>query len=150
MPPNREGRLSRVSRHPSPVAEPLHVLLTGGAGFIGSHLVDLLLERPEIDVTVLDKLTYAGSLDNLAGHRHDDRFRFVRGDVAEPEAVRGLVRGSDRVIHAAAESTRSTWSSATSATAGATLSVTRPTSGGICRREARGCSRIICLHRMTQ
>ncbi|HJS26084.1 MAG TPA: NAD-dependent epimerase/dehydratase family protein, partial [Actinomycetota bacterium] len=42
------------------------ILVTGGAGFIGSHLVDLLLERPQADVTVLDKLTYAGTRLNLA------------------------------------------------------------------------------------
>jgi len=44
------------------------IIVTGGAGFIGSHLVDLLLERPNTDVTVLDKLTYAGTRRNLA-HR---------------------------------------------------------------------------------
>jgi dTDP-glucose 4,6-dehydratase len=80
-----------------------HVLVTGGAGFIGSHLVDALLARPDTRVTVLDKLTYAGSMDNLAGHEGEDRFRFVRGDVADPSAVGPLVAGSDRVLHAAAE-----------------------------------------------
>ncbi|HZD17611.1 MAG TPA: dTDP-glucose 4,6-dehydratase [Actinomycetota bacterium] len=79
-------------------------LVTGGAGFIGSHLVDLLLERPGAEVTVLDKLTYAGTRANLAHHQPEPRFAFVRGDVADPGTVAPLVEGSDRVIHAAAES----------------------------------------------
>jgi dTDP-glucose 4,6-dehydratase len=81
-----------------------HVLVTGGAGFVGSHLVDLLLERPDTRVTVLDKLTYAGTLLNLAAHEGDPRLRFVRGDVTDPDVVRELVREADRVVHAAAES----------------------------------------------
>jgi dTDP-glucose 4,6-dehydratase len=80
------------------------VLVTGGAGFIGSHLVDLLLERSGTDVTVLDKLTYAGTRSNLAHHDGDPRFRFARGDVAEPSDVAPLVEWADRVVHAAAES----------------------------------------------
>lgn len=84
--------------------ERLHVLVTGGAGFIGSHLVDLMLERPDTHVTVLDKLTYAGTLLNLAAHQHDPRFRFVRADVADPDVVEPLVREADHVVHAAAES----------------------------------------------
>src|SRR2546429_9853104 len=83
--------------------ERLHVLITGGAGFIGSHLVDLMLERPATHVTVLDKLTYAGTLLNLAAHEHDPRFRFVRADVADPDIAEPLVREADRVVHAAAE-----------------------------------------------
>jgi dTDP-glucose 4,6-dehydratase len=82
----------------------VNVLVTGGAGFIGSHLVDLLLERPNMRVTVLDKLTYAGTELNLAAHDGDPRFRFVRGDVADPTVVEPLVAGADRVVHAAAES----------------------------------------------
>ena len=81
-----------------------HVLVTGGAGFIGSHLVDLLLARPDARVTVLDKLTYAGSLENLAEHEGDERFRFVRGDITDAGVVGALVAEVDRVIHAAAES----------------------------------------------
>src|SRR5712691_13269867 len=81
-----------------------HVLVTGGAGFIGSHLVDMLLERPGWRVTVLDKLTYAGDLANLDAHRDEPRFRFIRGDVADPSAVAPLVVAADRVVHAAAES----------------------------------------------
>ncbi len=87
-----------------PRGESLHVLVTGGAGFIGSHLVDQLLERPGMRVTVLDKLTYAGDLSNLEAHRDDPRFGFVRGDVADPAAVAPLVVAADRVVHAAAES----------------------------------------------
>ena len=80
------------------------VLVTGGAGFIGSHLVDLLLERGSTDVVVLDKLTYAGSRSNLAHHEGDPRFRFVLGDVADPDVVEPLVADATRVVHAAAES----------------------------------------------
>ena len=80
------------------------ILVTGGAGFIGSHLVDLLLERAGVEVAVLDRLTYAGDLANLDRHREDPRLRFVRGDVVDPPAVEPLVRESDHVIHAAAES----------------------------------------------
>ena len=80
-----------------------HVLVTGGAGFIGSHLVDGLLADPGTRVTVLDKLTYAGSRANLAAHEGDDRFRFVQGDVADAVLVGSLVAEADRVVHAAAE-----------------------------------------------
>jgi dTDP-glucose 4,6-dehydratase len=80
-----------------------HVLVTGGAGFIGSHLVDALIGR-DTRVTVLDKLTYAGTLANLQGHATDDRLAFVRGDVADVDTVAPLIAGVDRVIHAAAES----------------------------------------------
>ena len=80
-----------------------HVLVTGGAGFIGSYLVDALLEHPDARVTVLDKLTYAGSKANLAQHDGDDRLRFVQGDVADPSVVAPVVAEVSRVIHAAAE-----------------------------------------------
>jgi dTDP-glucose 4,6-dehydratase len=81
-----------------------HVLVTGGAGFIGSHLVDALIARRDLRITVLDKLTYAGSIENLHGLDGDDGFDLVRGDVAEPDDVEPFVRMADRVIHAAAES----------------------------------------------
>ena len=80
-----------------------NVLVTGGAGFIGSHLVDALLAEGISGVTVLDKLTYAGSRENLADHEGDDRMRFVHGDVADPSVVGPLVAQADRVVHAAAE-----------------------------------------------
>ena len=85
------------------MTDPSRVLVTGGAGFIGSHLVDLLLEG-NARVTVLDKLTYAGTRENLRNHERDGRFRFVLGDVADPSLVEPLVAEADHVIHAAAES----------------------------------------------
>jgi dTDP-glucose 4,6-dehydratase len=85
------------------VSAPVRVLVTGGAGFIGSHLVDALLERPDVEVTILDALTYAGTETNLRDHDADPRFRFVQGDVADAGAVDSLVHSADRVVHAAAE-----------------------------------------------
>ncbi|MFB3737618.1 MAG: dTDP-glucose 4,6-dehydratase [Candidatus Velamenicoccus archaeovorus] len=87
----------------SPAAEPTHVLVTGGAGFIGSHLVDRLLEEPQRRVTVLDRLSTGGRRENLARHEGDPRFRFVLGDVNDPTIVDGLVREVDAVVHCAAE-----------------------------------------------
>ena len=81
-----------------------HVLVTGGAGFIGSHLVDELMARPSTRVTVLDRLSQGGARQNLAAHEDDPRFTFVVGDVADAELVARLVSDADAVVHAAAES----------------------------------------------
>jgi dTDP-glucose 4,6-dehydratase len=81
-----------------------HVLVTGGAGFIGSHLVDALLAEPDAHVTVLDRLSAGGSLANLEQHEGDARLEFVRGDVRDAAIVGPLVAAADRVIHAAAQS----------------------------------------------
>jgi dTDP-glucose 4,6-dehydratase len=81
-----------------------NVLVTGGAGFIGSHLVDALLERASTTVTVLDLLSTGGSRANLEAHGGDPRLRFVHGDVADAALVDDLVSKSDAVVHAAAES----------------------------------------------
>jgi dTDP-glucose 4,6-dehydratase len=86
------------------MASERHVLVTGGAGFIGSHLVDALLERPGTRVTVLDRLSTGGSRMNLAHHDGDARLTFVRGDVNDRALVGELVSGVDAVVHAAAES----------------------------------------------
>ncbi len=80
------------------------ILVTGGAGFIGSNFVLYALERwPETPVVVLDKLTYAGNLENLKVARDNPRFTFVRGDIADEEAVRRAMAGCDVVINFAAE-----------------------------------------------
>lgn len=79
------------------------ILVTGGAGFIGSNFVHHLVERTEHDVTVLDKMTYAADEDSLAG-LPEDRVRLVRGDVADADVVGDLVAEADAVVHYAAES----------------------------------------------
>ena len=82
----------------------MKVVITGGAGFIGWNFVRYMLERyPDYDIVVVDKLTYAGNLSNLAGVLQNPRFHFVRLDVCDP-AVLEVVKGSDAVVHMAAES----------------------------------------------
>lgn len=83
----------------------MKVLVTGGAGFIGSNLVRLLLaEAPDLEITNLDKLTYAGNLENLADVADGPRYRFVQADVADAPAVeRVFAGGFDAVLHLAAE-----------------------------------------------
>ncbi|HYS08120.1 MAG TPA: dTDP-glucose 4,6-dehydratase [Myxococcales bacterium] len=83
------------------------VLVTGGAGFIGSNLVRLLqMERPDWTVVNLDKLTYAGNAESIAPLRTDPRHVFVRGDIANAELVEHLIRnhGVDAILNLAAES----------------------------------------------
>ena len=80
------------------------MLVTGGAGFIGSHLVDVLLAEPDTHVAVLDRLSAGGSLANLEQHDGDARLTFVRGDVCDAATVGPLVAAADRVVHAAAQS----------------------------------------------
>lgn len=82
----------------------LRVLVTGGAGFIGSNFVRYLLRKPEYRVRVLDKLTYAGNLDNFPpSFWKNPRFEFVRGDVCDREVVRKALRGCDAVVNLVAE-----------------------------------------------
>ncbi len=86
-----------------------HLLVTGGAGFIGSELVRRILGRGDgTRITVLDKLTYAGNRANLAAVESDPeqraRFTFVHGDIADPEIVGALVAEADAVVNVAAES----------------------------------------------
>ncbi len=82
----------------------MKLLITGGAGFIGSNFVHhMLREHPENRVVVLDKLTYAGNLRNLEGALKNPRFEFVRMDICDP-AVADVVAGCDAVVHMAAES----------------------------------------------
>jgi dTDP-glucose 4,6-dehydratase len=82
----------------------MRLLVAGGAGFIGSNFVrHRLAAHPDDSVRVLDKLTYAGRRENLAG-LPDDRLEFVEGDIADRDAARAAVEGCDAVVNFAAES----------------------------------------------
>ena len=84
---------------------PRHLLVTGGAGFIGSNFVRQVLARDAaLRVTVLDKLTYAGNLANLADLADNPRYAFVRGDIGDPAIVDRLAAEADAIVNFAAES----------------------------------------------
>jgi len=81
------------------------ILVTGGAGFIGSNFVRYILsERPDWQVRVLDKLTYAGRLENLADVWDESRLRFFKGDICNAEVVAEAMQGCTHVFNFAAES----------------------------------------------
>ena len=83
----------------------MKLLITGGAGFIGSNFIHhLMAEQPDWSVVNLDKLTYAGNLANLSSLASAARYRFVRADICDGAAVLAAMRGCDAVIHFAAES----------------------------------------------
>src|ERR671933_1419669 len=87
----------------------MKLLVTGAAGFIGSHYVRTLLSGgyagyEDAEVTVFDKLTYAGNLANLAPVADDPRYRFVQGDICVPADLDAALPGHDVVVHFAAES----------------------------------------------
>ncbi|MCL2541973.1 MAG: dTDP-glucose 4,6-dehydratase [Nocardioidaceae bacterium] len=79
------------------------ILVTGGAGFIGSNFVHHLVDRTDAEVVVLDKMTYAASRDSIAG-LPTDRVRLVEGDIADEAVVEPLAAEADAVVHYAAES----------------------------------------------
>ena len=80
------------------------LFVTGGAGFIGSNYVAWILANSDDDVTVFDALTYAGNTDNLRPFEGDPRFRFVKGDITDRDAVAEALPGHDQIVHFAAES----------------------------------------------
>lgn len=85
--------------------EPKKIMVTGGCGFIGCNFVRYVLGRyPGAEVVNLDALTYAGSPANLRDVESDPRYTFVKGDVADPDAVKSAMEGADAVVHFAAES----------------------------------------------
>ena len=84
----------------------MKILVTGGAGFIGSAFVRMLVNETGHRVVNLDKLTYAGNLENLTSIENSDRYRFVEGDICEQDFVETLVEQDkpDAIVHFAAES----------------------------------------------
>ena len=84
--------------------EPKNIIVTGGCGFIGSNFVHhVVREHPGVHVTVLDKLTYAGNPENIAG-LPEDRVELVVGDICDAELLERIVPGHDAIVHYAAES----------------------------------------------
>lgn len=80
------------------------ILVTGGCGFIGSNFILYMLTRyPEYEIVNLDKLTYAGNLDNLKSVEKDKRYKFIHGDICDREVVEEAMGGVDVVCHFAAE-----------------------------------------------
>jgi dTDP-glucose 4,6-dehydratase len=81
------------------------IFVTGGAGFIGSHLVDRLVSCDDVErVTVLDALTYAGDRRNLTDAAASGKLRFIHGDIRDHDVVSAVLPGHDWVVHLAAES----------------------------------------------
>lgn len=90
--------------HMTEAFTPKNIIVTGGCGFIGSNFVHYVVENhPEVHVTVLDALTYAGSLDNIKG-LPEDRVDFVHGNICDAELLDKIVPGHDAIVHYAAES----------------------------------------------
>jgi dTDP-glucose 4,6-dehydratase len=82
----------------------MRIVVTGGAGFIGSNFVrHLLAAHAGDEVVVLDKLTYAGNLDNLRDVADDQRYTFVQGDICDPTIVDQVAAGADAIVNFAAE-----------------------------------------------
>jgi dTDP-glucose 4,6-dehydratase len=83
---------------------PRKLLVTGGAGFIGSNFTRYMLgAHDDVDIVVLDKLTYAGNLDNLKEVEDNPRYRFIRGDICEAKVVEEAAAGRDCIVNFAAE-----------------------------------------------
>lgn len=82
----------------------MKILVTGGAGFIGANFIHWVLKNRDWEIINLDKLTYAGNLENLKGIEDNSRYEFVQGDVCDPKLVNALMKKVDYVVHFAAES----------------------------------------------
>lgn len=83
----------------------MKLLVTGGAGFIGSNFIHYWLKNhPEDEIVNFDKLTYAGNLENLRDVENNSKYKFIKGDICDAVAVDGAMSGVDAVVHFAAES----------------------------------------------
>ena len=92
------------SKFMADIFEPKNIIVTGGCGFIGSNFVHYVVSNhPDVHVTVLDKLTYAGRRENIAG-LPADRVELVVGDICDTDVLKRVVPGHDAIVHYAAES----------------------------------------------
>lgn len=83
----------------------MKILVTGGAGFIGSNFIIYMMERyPDYEIVNLDKLTYAGNLENLKSVENNPKYKFIKGDICDKNIVQKAMIGCDMVVHFAAES----------------------------------------------
>ncbi|HMA60433.1 MAG TPA: GDP-mannose 4,6-dehydratase, partial [Halanaerobiales bacterium] len=83
----------------------MKILVTGGAGFIGSNFIRYILKNKEIEIINLDKLTYAGNRENLTDIEDDNNYRFIKGDICNQSLVNKIVSDNvDIIINFAAES----------------------------------------------
>ncbi|MEK9181593.1 MAG: dTDP-glucose 4,6-dehydratase [Patescibacteria group bacterium] len=83
----------------------MKILVTGGAGFIGSNFILYIIEKyPDYEIVNLDKLTYAGNLENLRSVEKNPNYTFIHGDICDREIVKKAMTGCDTVVHFAAES----------------------------------------------
>ena len=83
----------------------MKLLVTGGCGFIGSNFIRHMLNKyPDYEIVNLDKLTYAGNLDNLLDLEDNPNYSFIQGDICDPQIVNKLMKSVDHVVHFAAES----------------------------------------------
>lgn len=83
----------------------MKILVTGGAGFIGSNFIIYMMNKyPAYEIVNLDKLTYAGNLENLKSVENNPKYTFIHGDICEKEIVKKSMTGCDLVVHFAAES----------------------------------------------
>lgn len=83
----------------------MKILVTGGAGFIGSNFIHYILKKYlDYEIVNLDSLTYAGNLENLKDIENDSRYKFVKGDICDKDLVNDLVKDVDIIVHFAAES----------------------------------------------
>jgi dTDP-glucose 4,6-dehydratase len=81
------------------------ILVTGGAGFIGSNFVRYMLkEHPDYEIINLDSLTYCGNLENLSGIENNPNYTFIKGDIGDKELARQIIADVDYVVNFAAES----------------------------------------------
>src|SRR5262249_40930326 len=87
--------------------QPRNILVTGGAGFIGANFIRFILNHePHVRIINLDKLTYAGTLENLKDLSHKERYHFIQGDITDAKLVQHILmhQNIDTIVHFAAES----------------------------------------------